>query len=131
MGNQQSSKKDRGPGQIIDYIATHYILTMDFQSLTKLYQKEYCDNLVVLTSNIIEKYFNPLEISYLAQRIKDGVEVVAKGDLWRFFALDKSAGAYMSLFFPVMMFGLPGGALAMILLAKDNKRKIASLTHGA
>lgn len=76
MGNQQSNNnKERGPGQIIDYIATHYILTMDFQSLTKLNQKEYCDNLVVLTSNIIEKYFNPLEISYLEQRIKNGVEV--------------------------------------------------------
>lgn len=79
MGNQNSSNnnnnKERGPGQIIDYIATHYILTMDFQSLSKLYEKEYCDNLVVLTSNIIDKYFNPLEISYLAQRIKNGVEV--------------------------------------------------------
>jgi hypothetical protein len=78
MGNQQSinnTGKDREPGQIIDYIATHYILTMDFQSLTKLYKKEYCDNLVVLTSDIIDKYFNPLEISYLAKRIKNGVEV--------------------------------------------------------
>lgn len=77
MGNQNSSnnKKEHDPGQVIDYIATHYILTMDFQSLSKLYEKEYCDNLVVLTSNIIDKYFNPLEISYLAQRIKNGVEV--------------------------------------------------------
>ena len=79
MGNQQSNKKktdsDIKPAQIIDFIATNYILTMDFQSLTKLNEKDYCDNLVVLTSNIIEKYFNPLEISYLAQRIKNGQEV--------------------------------------------------------
>ena len=32
--------------QIIDYIATYYILTMDFQSLRKLYDIEYCDKLV-------------------------------------------------------------------------------------
>ena len=35
------------------------------------------------------------------------------GDLNRFFAGDPSAGAFMSGFFPVMMFGLPGACLAM------------------
>jgi hypothetical protein len=80
MGNHQSSStkssnKDIKSSELIDYIATHYILTMDFQSLVKLYDKEYCNNLVVLTSTIIDKYFTPLEISYLAQRVKNGVEV--------------------------------------------------------
>ena len=82
MGNQQSNninnnaKEEKlNPEQLIEYIASNYILTLDFQSLTKLNEKEYCDNLVVLTSNIIGKYFNPLEISYLAQRIKNGEEV--------------------------------------------------------
>ena len=37
----------------------------------------------------------------------------ATGDLGRFFAGDPSAGAFMSGFFPVMMFGLPGACLAM------------------
>jgi PTS system N-acetylglucosamine-specific IIC component len=35
------------------------------------------------------------------------------GDLKRFFAGDPTAGAFMSGFFPVMMFGLPGACLAM------------------
>ena len=35
-------------------------------------------------------------------------------------------GMYMSGFFPVMMFGLPGAALAMYHTAKTNKKKIAS-----
>jgi len=48
---------------------------MDFKSLRKLYEKEYCDKLVVLTSDIIQRYFTDLEITYVAQRIKDGVEV--------------------------------------------------------
>ena len=56
--------------EIIDYIATYYILTADYVSLTKLYDKEYCDKLVVLTSDIIERYFTDLEITYLAQRTK-------------------------------------------------------------
>jgi hypothetical protein len=73
--NQQKDElKPKDVSQIIDYIATYYILTMDFESLTKLNDKAYCDNLVVLTSDIIERYFTSLEITYLAQRIKDGVE---------------------------------------------------------
>ena len=35
------------------------------------------------------------------------------GDLKRFFAGDPTAGAFMSGFFPVMMFGLPAACLAM------------------
>jgi hypothetical protein len=61
--------------QIIDYIASYYILTMDFNSLTNLAKKEYCDKLVVITSDIIKNYFNDMEITYLAQRIKQGQEV--------------------------------------------------------
>jgi hypothetical protein len=60
---------------IIDYIATYYILTMDFKSLSKLSEKAYCDKLVVLTSDIIERHFNDMEITFLAQRIKNGIEV--------------------------------------------------------
>lgn len=45
------------------------------------------------------------------------------GDLKRFFAGDPSAGAFMSGFFPVMMFGLPGACLAMYRTARPEKRK--------
>ena len=60
---------------VVDYIATHYILTMDFKSLQKLSEKAYCDKLVILTSDIISRYFNDTEVTYLDQRVKDGVEV--------------------------------------------------------
>ena len=59
--------------QIIDFIATKYILTSNFQSLRKLYEKEYCEDLVILTSNIIEKNLNDLEIQNINNRIKNGV----------------------------------------------------------
>ncbi len=80
MGNttssiKQSDKEFDNFYDIIDYIATYYILTMDFKSLSKLSEKEYCDKLVILTSNIFERYFNDTEVTYLAQRIKNGVEV--------------------------------------------------------
>ena len=81
MGNTSSSSNSSSKQEfdnfynIIDYIATYYILTMDFKSLSKLSEKEYCDKLVIITSDIIERYFNDTEITYLSQRIKDGVEV--------------------------------------------------------
>jgi hypothetical protein len=81
MGNTPSSNKKVNEKefsnfyQIIDYIATYYILTMDFKSLTNLSGKEYCDKLVIITSDIIQNYFNDLDITYLAQRIKNGEEV--------------------------------------------------------
>jgi PTS system N-acetylglucosamine-specific IIC component len=46
----------------------------------------------------------------------------ATGDLKRFFAGDPSAGAFMSGFFPVMMFGLPGACLAMYRAAAPERR---------
>jgi hypothetical protein len=82
MGNTTSSNSNKSAEKefknfydIIDYIATYYILTMDFKSLSKLSEKAYCDKLVILTSDIIQRYFNDMEITYLAQRIKDGAEV--------------------------------------------------------
>ncbi|KQT34638.1 PTS N-acetyl-D-glucosamine transporter [Sphingomonas sp. Leaf412] len=45
------------------------------------------------------------------------------GDLRRFFAGDPTAGAFMSGFFPVMMFGLPAACLAMYHEAQPARRK--------
>jgi PTS system N-acetylglucosamine-specific IIC component len=47
----------------------------------------------------------------------------ATGDLNRFFAGDPSAGAFMTGFFPVMMFGLPAACLAMYRAALPERRK--------
>jgi PTS system N-acetylglucosamine-specific IIC component len=45
------------------------------------------------------------------------------GDLNRFAAGDPTAGAFMSGFFPVMMFGLPAACLAMYHTALPERRK--------
>ena len=74
--NEEDNKlKPRPMSQILDYIATYYILTMDFKSLRKLYNKEYCDKLVILTSDIIERYYTDIEITYLSQRTQEGVPI--------------------------------------------------------
>ena len=46
------------------------------------------------------------------------------GDLHRFFAGDPTAGAFMTGFFPVMMFGLPAACLAMYHAARPENRKL-------
>ena len=58
-------------------------------------------------------------------------DTIGLGDLSHFWAGETSAdvswslGMYMSGFFPCMMFGVPGAALAMIQTAKSTKKKIA------
>lgn len=57
---------------------------------------------------------------------------IVKGDLWRFFAGDPSAGGFMSGYFPIMMFGLPAAALAMYTTAfAKNKKRAAGILFSA
>ena len=84
IGSSKSNEEEgnklepRPISEILDYIATHYILTMDFKSLRKLYDKEYCDKLVILTSDIIERYYTDIEITYLSKRTKEGAPINEK-----------------------------------------------------
>ncbi|HOR85652.1 MAG TPA: N-acetylglucosamine-specific PTS transporter subunit IIBC [Bacillota bacterium] len=48
------------------------------------------------------------------------------GNFWSGNGVLGTTGIYMTGFFPVMMFGLPAGALAMYHTAKDNKRKLVA-----
>ena len=58
-------------------------------------------------------------------------DTIGLGDLSHFWAGETSAdvswslGMYMSGFFPCMMFGIPGAALAMVKCAKPGKKKVA------
>ena len=58
-------------------------------------------------------------------------DTIGLGDLQHFWAGETSAdvswdlGMYMSGFFPCMMFGIPGAALAMVHTAKSDKKKLA------
>lgn len=58
-------------------------------------------------------------------------DTIGLGDLTHFWAGETSAdvnwslGMYMSGFFPCMMFGIPGAALAMVKCAKPAKKKVA------
>ena len=63
--------------------------------------------------------------------VKEGVEVVANGDLHRFFAGDPTAGVYMSGFYLVMMFGLPAMTYAIYLnTPKEYRKKAGAILAG-
>jgi len=90
MGNVQSNKKSKDLTQIIDYIATNFILTNNFKDFKNLTDQKYCNNLVILTSKIINHNLNYKQVEYLSQRIKKGKQVneMAKDNII-FFEKDK------------------------------------------
>jgi len=79
MGNSQSNNLNDNKGnkltKSIDIIATNYILTQNFTDMMNLKDPKYCDNLVIMTSEVMAKNLNNKEITFLAQKLKDGVEI--------------------------------------------------------
>lgn len=55
----------------------------------------------------------------------DGANGAVTGELTRFAAGDPTAGQLTAGFYPILMFGLPGAALAMIHVARPGQRKLA------
>jgi len=78
MGNEsskQSGNKEETLIDMVDLIATNYILESKFRDMKNLARTKYCDELVILTSKVIASNLNDMEIKYLGQRMKDGKEV--------------------------------------------------------
>lgn len=82
----------------------------------------------------IYAFFNRLLIPFGLHHALNNVfwfDTIGLGDLQHFWAGETSAdvswslGMYMSGFFPCIMFGIPGAALAMVRCAKPAKKKIA------
>lgn len=71
----QATSDKKSLTKVIDFVATNYILTQNFNDMKNLAKLDYCNNLVVMTADIIAKKLNESDIRYLAQRIKDGVEI--------------------------------------------------------
>jgi len=80
MGNQQSNIKmdnEKVLKKAIDAIAAKYILTQNFQDMIDLNNPEVCNNLVIITSQIIKKSLNWRSILYLDQYLK-GKNIINK-----------------------------------------------------
>ena len=99
MGNQPStssdiSNKDKNSlSQTLDFIATNFILTQNFQDMKNLADINYCNNLVILTSNVLQGQLNEMDINYLSQRLKGNVEInEMKRDKIMFFNKERVSG---------------------------------------
>lgn len=61
--------------QLIDDIATKYILTQNSLDLMRFTDKEYYDSLVVLTAGILKKNLNNLELGIINDRVQFGKNI--------------------------------------------------------
>ena len=80
MGNSSSTQNRNSEqsgklAQEIDYIAANYITTQNFRDMERLADIEHCNNLVIMTADLIANNLNDLDVKYLAQRLKEGVEI--------------------------------------------------------
>lgn len=60
---------------------------------------------------------------FILGSFKDSTGVIQHGDIQRFLHGDPTAGAFMTGFFPIMMFALPAAALAIWHEAKPSQKK--------
>jgi len=89
---QEIDKQDNSLDLIdtLDFIACNYIFTMNYENMKKLYDKSYCDKLVILTSEIINNYYSELEVQQLSDRIRFGEDFLTKPKNEKVFYYTKS-----------------------------------------
>ena len=71
MGNGMSHENNKFKYSLehaVNYTASKLILQQNFKDMQNLADPNYCDNLVILTSEIINKYLSGSDIKYLAQK---------------------------------------------------------------
>jgi len=69
----QELQSDLQGSDLLDIIATKYILTQNFQDMKNLSNKKYCNDLVIITKKVMKKYLKNRDIKYLAERVDNGV----------------------------------------------------------
>jgi hypothetical protein len=76
MGQSQSSSSSSNNlnnlpfSELINYIATDYILSMNYKNLKKLHDISYCNKLTGLTSKLVEQYSEDKDIYNLIDRLE-------------------------------------------------------------
>lgn len=72
MGGQQSKKGNNGNSlsEVVQQIAAEYITTPSFTDMQKLSDPAYCNNLVLLTTSILDKHLTNKDVVYLSDQIK-------------------------------------------------------------
>ena len=83
-GSKETTKRFK---ETLDLIATQYITTNDFKGLKMLVNEKYCDDLTILTKDILATRFTTKEIKTLAKT--DTFFYISKNELARLEANTK------------------------------------------
>ncbi len=73
--NDKEKSAEKNLPDVINYLASNYILEQNFQDMVNLRDPKYCNDLVILTSDVIGEYLNDQQVKYLSQRTRDGTVV--------------------------------------------------------
>lgn len=60
--------------QKINAVASDYILSQNFKDMKNLAEPDYCNNLVVLTADVIGKFLKAKDVEYLSKEKIEGIE---------------------------------------------------------
>lgn len=92
MGNKTSTQKEEDDMNVnkpedinsiklptlLHIVAAKYIIQSTFQDLENLHDPDYCNKLVVLTADVIEKHLNNLEVTFLDKTINADNQLTSK-----------------------------------------------------
>ena len=91
MGNVSSRDKNVDIYSSVNVVASDLILKQSLKDMSNLNDSKYCDKLIVITSNVLNKKFSSKEISYIKSQIygdnivkretKDVLNYVLKDDI--------------------------------------------------
>lgn len=72
MGAEQSKNANSGKSlnEVVQQIAAEYITTPSFKDMQKLADPGYCNDLVLLTTSILDKHLTNKDVVYLSDQIK-------------------------------------------------------------
>ena len=63
---------------LLHIIASNYIIKSTFQDLENLHNPEFCNKLIVLTSDVLQKHLNNLEITFMDKTINNNNNLISK-----------------------------------------------------
>ena len=78
MGLAQSKNQDLSEHDlltVIDFMASKYMLSPIFEEMNNLKDRKYCNNLVIITSDLLEKNFTSKEIDYIYSKKYENEEL--------------------------------------------------------
>lgn len=84
---------------------------------------------LLIPAGIHHIYYPPFLFQF-GEYVSDGIKYF--GDSPRFFHGDPTAGVFMAAEYPILMFGLPGAALAIVAISRrENRKKIFGMMMSA